>query len=202
MNTPTKVIGLTGPIGSGKSLASAILAGLGACIVNADLIAREITAPGLPATREIAAVFGPDYFTADGQLDRTLLGMEIFSNKASRKKLNRITHPRIYAAAREEISRLRQQAVPFICLEAAILLEIGLDQLCDEVWLISAKREEILKRVALRDNLNQKEIEARLLAQASPKELAAKANRIIFNNQEPEDFKRNLEKIWQENSDK
>ncbi|MCL1873154.1 MAG: dephospho-CoA kinase [Clostridiales bacterium] len=200
MNTPTKVIGLTGLIGSGKSLAAAILAGLGACVVNADLIAREITAPGLPAAREIAAVFGPGYFTADGQLDRALLGMEIFSNITSREKLNRITHPRIYAAAREEISRLRRQAVPFICLEAAILLEIGLDELCDEVWLISTEKEQIIKRVALRDNLNQKEIEARLAAQPGQKELVSKVNRIIFNNKKPEDFRRNLEKIWQENN--
>jgi len=198
MTNPTKVIGITGLIGSGKSLAGAVLAGFGAQIVNADLISREITAPGLPAAREIAAVFGPDHFTDDGQLNRALLGKVIFSDPLARQKLNQIIHPRIYAAAQEKITRLRQQSVPFVCLEAAILLEIGLDKFCDEVWLIYADREEIFLRVARRDNLTRKEIEARLAAQPSPKELAGKADRIIFNNGKPEDFRRKLEKIWQD----
>src|SRR5919201_6621650 len=99
-----RVLGLTGGIGSGKSLVARIFQELGAEVIDADQLAREVVEPGEPALAEIVTDFGPDILLPDGRLDRTKLGSVIFADPAARRRLNAITHPRIRDRMRQAVA--------------------------------------------------------------------------------------------------
>ncbi len=176
------IIGLTGNIGSGKSLAAAYLKELGAGIIDADLIARRVVEPESPALNEIIKAFGKEYLNEDGTLNRKKLGKLVFSSPESLSILNGITHPKIKAAIEKEISEFKKQGKAAAVIEAAILLEAGFESSADLIWLVVAEKEDILKRLAIRDGLSSKEALARLAAQAPPESLMAKADILIYNN--------------------
>ena len=143
-------IGLTGPIGCGKSTVAAWLAELGAVVIDADDVAREVTAPGTSAAAAIAAEFGTDLLRADGSFDRAALGRIVFANAA--------------ALAR---------------LEAIKLVESGLAALCDEVWLVVCEPGTQLERLARRGDLAA-DAEARIAAQSDmAARLAPVATRVL-----------------------
>jgi dephospho-CoA kinase len=178
----SKVIGLTGQIGSGKSLAASLLEELGAAVIDADALAREVTAPGRPAYEEIVAAFGPGYLLAGGGLDRKALAALVFADEKARRRLNAITHPRIREEAKRLIAWYRAQGRELIVLEAALLIESGFNDMVDETWLITAPARQIYARVASRDGLSEAEIAARLEAQTPPKQQAGQADHIILND--------------------
>src|SRR4030081_3796990 len=102
-----RVLGLTGGIGSGKSVVAQMFAQLGAAVIDADLLARQVVEPGQPALQEIATAFGPDVLLADGRLDRARLAGILFTDSAQRAKLDAITHPRIRERMEEQIEARR-----------------------------------------------------------------------------------------------
>ncbi|MCL1905997.1 MAG: dephospho-CoA kinase [Clostridiales bacterium] len=178
----TKVIGLTGQIGSGKSLAASILAEMGAAVIDADELARQVVEPGQPAYNEISAAFGAEYILPQGGLDRKALAALIFSDEASRSRLNAITHPRIRKEAEQLIKVYRKKGRKLIVLEAALLIGSGFTDMLDEVWLITAPKEQIFIRLAKRDGLSKAETAARLKAQLPVEIQAAAVSRVIENN--------------------
>src|SRR3990170_4860778 len=93
-------VGLTGGVASGKSTVSAMLAEMGAVVIDADLLAREVVAPGTPGLAEVVTAFGPDVLAADGSLDRPAMGRLVFADDPSRRRLESIIHPLVRAAAR------------------------------------------------------------------------------------------------------
>ncbi|MFI5318411.1 MAG: dephospho-CoA kinase [Myxococcota bacterium] len=119
----TRIVGLTGGIGTGKSTVARMLAALGAVVVDADAIVHELQAPGQPMLAEIAAAFGPELLRADGSLDRARLAQRVFADPAARQKLGEITHP---AVGREMLRRLkaaRSGGAALIVLDNPLLFE-------------------------------------------------------------------------------
>lgn len=173
------VIGLTGGIGSGKTLATDHFQRLGITVVDADLCARAVVAPGRPALAEIAAVFGPGVLQADGSLDRAALRHIVFADPAQRRRLEAITHPRI----REEIAgQLAASTSPYTILVSPLLFESGQHAFAQRTVLIDAQESLQRHRAATRDKVSEKQIEAIMAAQMSREERRARADDVILND--------------------
>ncbi|MGI6515036.1 MAG: dephospho-CoA kinase [Syntrophomonadaceae bacterium] len=174
------IIGLTGGIASGKSTVTDILRELGLPVIDADQVAREIVEPGQRAYNEIVREFGPTVVGSDGHLNRKVLGDLVFANPDLRQKLNRITHPRLW-----EVFDYRMQQLPpdtdIVVWDVPLLLETGMDDKVDEVWLVWVDELMQIERLMKRDNLTEEEARKRLNAQMSVKEKMKRAHRLIDN---------------------
>lgn len=181
------VVGLTGGIASGKTFVSNELKRLGAHIIDADVIAREIVEPGRPALAEIAREFGPGILKHDGTLDRKALAGIVFSDKEKLRILNGITHPRIIERTRELIAEIKAaHKDPLIVVDAAVLIEAGIHGSVDEVVVVLISEEEQLKRLVKRDGLTEDEARKRAASQLPLKEKAGYADYVIDNSDSPE----------------
>jgi dephospho-CoA kinase len=190
------IIGLTGNIGSGKSLAASFLKEAGAFVIDADLIARDITMPGKPALAEIKNRFGAEYVDENGMLDRALLGKRVFSDAADLQALNAITHPRISHEITKILTESENKDRKCAVLEAALIFEKGFAELCREIWLITASRENILSRLRIRNGFNTDEAVARLDKQMPPQEQARRADIVICNNGSPEELRQRVQSLY------
>lgn len=162
---PTLVIGLTGPIGCGKSTVAAWLGDLGATVVDADLVAREVVEPGEPALAEVLETFGPDVEAPDGSLDRAALGRIVFTNPDALARLEAIVHPAVRPRILEHIANATRDGAPAVVVEAIKLVEGGLAALCDEVWLVVCDPTAQRDRLAARDT-DAADTDARIAAQS------------------------------------
>ena len=158
------VIGLTGPIGCGKSTVAGMLGDLGGSVIDADLLAREVTAPGEPALNAIRSRFGDGVFDAAGVLDRAALGATVFADPLALRDLEAIVHPGVRRRVEERLERARREGDPFVVIEAIKLVEGGLADRCDEVWLIECPPGVQRARMAGR-GMSTADIESRLSAQ-------------------------------------
>lgn len=178
-----KIIGLTGGIASGKSTVSNYLEALGFPVIDADLIAREIVEIGQPALEEIALTFGKQVLNEDGGLNRKALGEIVFSTEYLLKKLNRITHPRIINEITNRIELYRIKGKNSILfLDAALLIEMNMRKLVDEVWLVKVDQETQIRRLMNRDGFSVTEAKKRINAQMSMNEKEKYADVILDNN--------------------
>jgi len=194
-----KVIGLTGGIGSGKSLAAKVLAALGADVIDADRVGHAVYEPGTLGWQRVVAEFGNDIVADNGMIDRQRLGAIVFSDPARLADLNRIVHPLIAAAIREQIEARRRSAPERpIVVEAAVLIEANWRPLVDELWVVVANRERVVERVAAQRNLDRSAIEARMNAQLSDAERRAHADVVVENDGSVEALERRLERVWRE----
>ena len=143
-------IGITGPIGCGKSQVARWLGELGAATVDADAVAREVTAPGEPAHDAVLERFGGDVTAPDGTLDRAALARIVFADPARLRELEAIVHPAVRPRILAAIDAADAAGAPAVVIEAIKLVEGGLAELCDEVWLVTcdaaAQRERLLAR--------------------------------------------------------
>lgn len=177
------VVGLTGGIASGKSIVSGEFKKLGAVVIDADLIAREIVEPGQPALPEIEKEFGPSVINGDGTLDRKALGDMVFSDPEKLKRLNRITHPRIIERQRRMIEEIKgAHKDPLIVVDAAILIEAGEYRNMDRVIVVYADEDKQVERLSRRNGLTTQEAEKRVKAQMPLKEKVLYADYVIDNN--------------------
>lgn len=188
------VIGLTGGIGSGKTLATDHFQRLGITVVDADVCARVVVEPGRPALAEIAAAFGPGVIQADGSLDRAALRRIVFADPAQRHRLEAITHPRI----REEIARqLGASTSPYTILVSPLLFESGQHAFAQRTVLVDAHESLQRHRAATRDNVSEKQIEAIMAAQMGRDERRARADDVILNEGHIEHLHAMVEKLHQ-----
>jgi len=179
------VIGLTGGIASGKSTASSILKELGAIIIDADEVARKIVGKGRPALDEVKQYFGEKIILEDGNLNRKKLGSIVFSNHDLLKKLNEITHPYIIKEIINEINWYKKTDNDHvIILDAALLIEMKLTHLVDEIWLISIPEEVQLNRLMQRENISVNDAKKRIDAQMSLNDKKQYAHKIIDNSKD------------------
>lgn len=186
------VIGLTGGIGSGKTLATDHFQRLGITVVDADLAARVVVEPGRPALAEIAAAFGADMLQPDGSLDRAALRRIVFADPAQRQRLEAITHPRIA----EEIRRqLGASTSPYTILVSPLLFESGQHRFAQRTVLIDAPEALQRQRAATRDKVSEKQIEAIMAAQLSREERRARADDVIVNEGDVEHLQAMVEKL-------
>lgn len=173
------LVGLTGGIGSGKSTVAEKFRALGAGYVDADIVAREVVAPGTEALDAIVARFGASILQADGSLDRAALRQCIFSDPAAKLWLEQLLHPLI----REELFlQLRILNTPYAILVAPLLLENGLDKFCDRVLLVDVSEQTQLTRTMARDQNNVEQVKAIMAAQLGRQQKLAVADDIIDNN--------------------
>jgi dephospho-CoA kinase len=143
-------IGITGPIGCGKSTVAGWLAEAGAVVVDADRLAREVTAPGAPALDEVFARFGDEVRSDDGTLDRAALGRIVFADPAALRDLEAIVHPAVRPRIEDAVRAAEESGAEVVAIEAIRLVEAGYAAQCDEVWLIvcdaDAQRERLRGR--------------------------------------------------------
>jgi dephospho-CoA kinase len=193
-----KVIGLTGGIASGKSTAARTLADLGARIVDADQVARDIVAPGQPALADIVRAFGRDMLQPDGGLDRKRLGALIFTDADKRGVLNAITHPRIAMETQTRLNKLREEGVPVAIYEAALLVENGVHKAVDALIVVVCDETTQLARLIGRDGYSEADARARILAQAPVSDKIAAATWVVDTSGPLADTKKQLARIWEE----
>lgn len=193
-----RVIGLTGGIASGKSTAARTLAELGARVVDADRVAREIVAPGQPALAEIVRTFGREMLLPDGTLDRKRLGAVIFADADKRRALNAITHPRIAAETQARLGQLRDEGVPVAIYEAALLVENGVHKALDGLIVVACDETTQLARLVARDGYSEADAHARIAAQAPMAEKLAAATWVVDTSGPLADTKKQLARIWEE----
>lgn len=173
------VIGLTGGIGSGKTLISDTLCSLGAEIIDADVITKELYLPGSELLQAIADTFGKEFILADGNLDRRKLRKNVFADEKKIKKLNILVHPAIRKNITNQLfSSQKEHQV----LVVPLLLETGYNDLCDEIWVVSVKEKCQFERVMLRDNVSEEEALKVIRSQMPLAEKLKFADRVIDNN--------------------
>lgn len=178
-----KVIGLTGGTGSGKSVVSRRLAQMGAVIIDADAISRQIVEVGKPAYQEIVAHFGQGILQADGTIFRKKLGDIVFHDAAELAFLNRCTHTYIVAQMQKEIEKAKAEGkASCIVLDAPLLFEVGLDAFCDQIWVVYASTTVRATRVMARDGISHESAMARIANQKDWEEYAAGADFILDNS--------------------
>jgi dephospho-CoA kinase len=158
------LIGLSGPMGCGKSTVARMLGELGGTVIDADRIARRATEPGARAMSEIRRRFGEDVFAADGTLDRARLAEVVFSDRGALADLESIVHPHVRRMVDSRLVDAARNGVPFVVLEAIKLVEGGLAERCDEVWLVDCARGTQRRRLAER-GFRPDDVERRLAAQ-------------------------------------
>jgi dephospho-CoA kinase len=159
-----RIIGLTGGIATGKSTVSAILRELGAAVIDADELARQVVEPASTVLSEIDRRF-PGVVGDDGRLDRTRLAERIFSNPEDRAALDALLHPRIQKLFVEKTAALAQQGEQLVIYDAALLIENSLHEKMDGVILVTAPRETQITRLRERNGLTRAQAEARLSSQ-------------------------------------
>ena len=191
----TKVIGLTGGIGSGKSTVSQFLAELGAVIIDADKVGHEAFKPETEAWHDVVATFGREILTPGGEIDRKKLGAIVFGDPESLAKLNQIMHPRMYQMMKAQIEEYRRQGVAVVVLEAAILIEANWMPLVDEVWITVAPEAAVLERVKKQRGLAEEQTSARIRSQLSSEERIKHADVVINNDRDLDEVKAKVKEL-------
>ena len=176
-------IGLTGGIGSGKSVVAQRLADLGATVIDADDIAHRITAPGGCAIPAIEATFGPEYITADGSLDRAKMRRLVFENPSALQSLEAITHPLIRSETAHQAALAYQNGAFYLLFVVPLLIESGAwRKLLDRLIVIDCPPEKQIQRVMQRSKLSQIEVEQIIAKQATRADRLAAADTVIVND--------------------
>ena len=192
-----RTIGLTGGIASGKSTVSKMLSEMGAPVIDADALAREVVEPGTAALKEISRRF-PGVVGADGRLDRAQLADRIFGQEQERIALNAIVHPRVQEAYLNKAHALAKQGTEVIIYDAALLLENGLDRKMDGVIMVTVPREVQISRLIARNGLTRGEAEARIASQMPLKEKAKRATWLVDNSGDLAATRARIAAIWDE----
>jgi len=192
-----RVIGLTGGIGSGKSTVAGFLAGLGVVIIDADKIGHEILESDDEVRRQAIDTFGQNIIAPGGKIDRKKLGNIVFDNPEALSRLNRIMHPRISEAVKAQLEQYRRQGVDIVVIEAPLLIEAGWDTKVDEVWITTAPRAAIFKRLE-QLGLSRTEAMARIRSQLPDREQVNHADVVINTDCSLDELEGKVGKIWRE----
>jgi dephospho-CoA kinase len=189
------LVGVTGGIGSGKSLFSALLAERGAQVIDADAYGREALRPGQPAWHSVLAQFGQELLVPQSmEIDRAALAEIVFNDHDKLAALNAIIHPVLFSAIADSVERL-SHTDEIVVIDAAILVETGMDKNLDT--LIVVHTDERLRRERLQKRgMSSADIESRMSSQASTVDLLAKADLVVCNNGSLEDLVREAERVW------
>ena len=175
-------LGLTGGIGSGKSTVAQLLTGLGAAVVDADAISRALTLPEGQAMPQIAAIFGPDFITTTGALDRERMRALIHTDASARKRLEAIIHPLVMLETQSQASEAISHGHPCIVFDVPLLVESDhWRQQVDHILVVDCTPEVQINRVMARNLLSRSTIEKIMASQASRKQRLTAADTVIFN---------------------
>ena len=189
-----RVVGLTGPMGAGKSVVAAMLREMGAKVIDADALVRDEQSRGTVGYSAIVQTFGTGVLGEDKEIDRAKLAAEVFADPKKLARLERIMHPRVIARILEARQMLKDDDV--MVVEAIKLLESDLRNVCDEIWVVLAPRALLLERLRAR-GLPQAEAEMRLARQASEEEFRAAADVVILNDGDRDATRARVREAWE-----
>jgi len=192
-----RIIGITGGIGSGKSTVSRILRDLGAKIIDADKISKEIVYKGGIALKELTEFFGEEILDENGELNRKKLSEIVFTDTEKLKMLNNITHKYIIERIYKEVERSRLEGdSDIVVVDAPIPIEHGFIDIADEIWVVSADKESRIKRVMERSGFTYEEALNRINSQMKDEEYIRIADKIIYNEGSIEDLEKDVVKLF------
>ena len=192
-------VGLTGGIASGKSTVSEAFARLGAKVLDADEVAREVVLPGKPAWTKLRHTFGSEFFHPDGRLNRSKLRRLVFADPEQRSRLNAIVHPEVMREIDFRFEQLTSSAEHAVVLvDVPLLIEVGVAHRFDKVVVVYANESVQVTRLMQRDGLSREEARQALSVQIDLREKAKKADFVIDNSGTPEETQAQVEKVWQE----
>jgi dephospho-CoA kinase len=191
------IAGLTGSIATGKSTVSTILKDLGAFIVDADKVARDVVAPGMRAWEEIVRIFGKDILHAKGEIDRESLARIVFNDSTMRRMLEEIIHPDVMRVMDEEISSIKAgfpDAV--VILDVPLLIETGMHKGVSEVIVVYCPEDMQIMRLMIRDKISEEEALARVRAHISIEEKRRYASLLIDNSASVDETRKQVEDAY------
>lgn len=193
-----KRLGLTGGIGAGKSTVSSMLGQLGAVIIDADAISRQLLSPGSALLDRVVEAFGPQILTEAGELNRPALAQLIFADEGQRQLLNSMVHPAVRARSQElaEAAMAEPGFSGIIVEDIPLLTETGQAPRFDGVILVEAERSVRLDRLVQGRGMSLADAQARMDAQASDEQRRAIASWVIDNSGSLEDTRRQVEELW------
>lgn len=192
-----RVIGLTGGIASGKSAVAARLRELGAAVIDADQVAREVVEPGQPAVAEISRRF-PGVVDTDGRLDRAALAERVFHDEADRRALNAILHPRIQQTVLEKTRALAEAGEAIVVYEAPLIVENRIHERLDGLILVVVPPDVQVARLMARSGLSREQAEARIAAQLPLEAKRKHATWIVDNSESPAETRAQVDRLWAE----
>lgn len=196
LTTPVLRVGLTGGIGAGKSEVAGRLAALGAVVVDADRLARDVVAPGTEGQREVVAAFGRTVLASDGALDRVALAAAVFGDEKARRRLEGIIHPRVRARTAELVAAAPADAV--VVNDVPLLVEAGLAPTYHLVVVVQADEEVRVARLARDRGLSAEQARARIRAQASDAQRRAAADVLLANDGTRGELHTRVDALWRE----
>jgi dephospho-CoA kinase len=186
-------VGLTGGVASGKSTVAAVLRDLGALVIDADQLAREVVEPGTPGLAAVVEAFGPEVLTEDGRLDRPALGARVFADEDARRRLEQIVHPLVRARAAE----LEAAAVPgtLVVHDIPLLTETGQAGAFDAVLVVDVPVATQVERMVRDRGWSRADAQARAAAQASREDRRAVATYVIDNTGTRDDLRERVTEV-------
>ena len=190
-----KIIGLTGGSGAGKSVAAEQFQKLGAGIVDADAVYRELCNNNMDMLNNLKSEFG-DILTEDNKLDRTKLAKIVFSDSKKLARLNEITFPYIKKTSDEKFEIFRKQGCLIALYDAPTLFQNGADSICDSVIGVIAKRETRIKRILQRDGISEQAAASRIDSQPNDEFYYTHCNYILENDVSRETFESEVKQLW------
>ncbi|MEU8261405.1 dephospho-CoA kinase [Micromonospora sp. NPDC048999] len=189
-------VGLTGGIGSGKSAVASRMAALGAVVIDADLIAREVVAPGSEGLAEVVAAFSDRVLDAHGALDRAALGAIVFADEAARRRLEAITHPRVRARTAELAAAAPRDAI--VVNDVPLLVEVGLAPTYHLVVVVRTAVTTRVERLVRDRGMDRAEAERRIAAQADDARREAAADVLLTNDGTRDELRAAVDALWRE----
>lgn len=175
-------VGVTGGIGSGKSLVCSLFSQLGIPVLSADDIAKEVMSYDRSLRRELTSLLGASTYRSDRELDRDYIAAKIFFNESLKRKVNGLVHPRVKAELEKRFAELEQRGEKIGIVEAALIYEAGYDKSLNAVIVVDAPEPERVERVVERDKTSAEEVRNRMRAQWPVEQKLRKADYIIRNN--------------------
>jgi len=190
-------IGLTGGIGSGKSTVAQWFRKRGVAVLDADRTVHSLLQSDTSIISKLVHEFGTEIVGENGEINRSKLGIRIFSDEDARKRLERIVHPRVIECMKDEQVTLRNKGAIVCVWDVPLLIEAGFESFVDEVWVVWVPRDLQIFRVLARDKLSLTEVEARIAAQWSLDDKRQQADVVIDNSGSEWETERQLEKLWE-----
>ena len=201
--TVSRVIGLTGGIGSGKSAVARLLGERGAAVIHADTTAHQVYRPGTDGWRAIVAAFGRDILHCDGSISRQKLAGIVFSDESARARLNAIVHPQVRRRLSDQVARLQRRGVNVVVVEVPLLVEAirsgsGWTRMFNEIWVVTAPEAQVIERVRARRSMSEARIRAVIAAQLTPEQRLPYADMVIDNSGSMERLRGQVTELWRE----
>ena len=190
------IIGLTGSIGTGKSMVASMFRELGGRTIDADQVARDVVLPDRPAYREIVAEFGEQVVRPDCALDRDAIRCAVFADAAKRRRLEEIVHPRVIEEIATAIGHFIEAGSEPIIIEAALLIETASALPLDAVVVVTCDEQVQIERIRARDGLSEEDARAIIKAQLPSSEKVKYADYVIENNRAPADARAQVVSVW------